>query len=137
MKTKHYIQVSYNESISEAQTDALDVLDQLADKNEYPSGLMAVGAKGHCRVIKRLPPNTPGGYHYLVLDPANHQPIDAQKFSTPGHVPEILKAAPIVTTMTTEQMVEYLGNLFHQTDDASVFLVHHPKNAPLGATFTK
>lgn len=133
-KTKHYIEVTYNESLQQAKLDALDVLDQLANEDEYPSGIMAVGAKGHCRVIKRLPKKTPKGYQYLVLDPANHEPIDAQKFSTPGNVPEILKASSIVLPMTTEQMVTYLGGLFHKTHDASVFLVHHPKNVRLLGT---
>ena len=48
-KTNHYISditKRYNKHNS-----TLNVLKQFANEDEYPSGIMAVGAKGHCRVV--------------------------------------------------------------------------------------
>jgi|GEM_PF-4361714 len=128
-RSANYIRVDGSKlSPSEAEQDAKDLLDILDDRDTYPSGLMEVGAQRHSQVIKRL---TDG--KYLLIDPANHDHIDAKKFTAPGNREEYQKATSILTVFEKPAMVTYLGNLIKGDPYASAYLIQHPKGAKLNS----
>lgn len=105
----------------QATSAALDLLDEHPDI--YPSGVMVISSRNHCHAIKKV------GEGYLSIDPANHEQINFDDYTTPGHPTEYAKAGSILRIMTRDEVTNYLTDRFRQSTNADIFLLQHPIGA--------